>query len=123
MLDIIGLNIYFDHDIACLLGTAWNLFPVKKIAVAETATIYCPDCYPPALWWAKLEALNESGTGSKVESRVQQADPRTGETMNGNLLSEDGTYHRQNPSALANYPALKAFVVSAVEARKRFCAR
>jgi hypothetical protein len=97
LLDIIGLNIYFDHDIPTMLRVARELFPDKKIVVAETANIYRPDCHPPALWWAKFEALQESGLEVSWSPGFSVLTHELGEMMDGNLLSVDGTQHWQKP--------------------------
>ena len=95
LLDIIGLNIYFEHDIAHMLVAARHLFAGKKIVVAETANIYRPDCHPPALWWAKFEALQEADLEVSWNPGFSMLNHELGEAMAGNLLSADGTQHWQ----------------------------
>lgn len=97
LLDIIGLNIYFENDIPYMLVAARNLFPGKKVVVAETANIYRPDCHPPALWWAKFEALNEAELEVSWNPGFSMLTHELGEPMAGNLLSPDGTQHWQKP--------------------------
>lgn len=65
--------------------------------MAETANIYRPDCHPPALWWAKFEALNESDLEVIWNPGFTMLTHELGERMDGNLLSEDGTRHWQKP--------------------------
>ena len=93
LLDIVGLNIYFENDIPGMLAAARRLFPGKKIVVAETANIYRPDCHPPALWWAKFETLNEPDLEVCWNSGLNMLTHELGEPMHGNLLDEDGTQH------------------------------
>ncbi len=98
LLDIVGLNIYFENDIPGMLVAARALFPDKKVVVAETANIYRPDCHPPALWWAKFEALNEPELEVSWNPGLTMLTHELGERMAGNLLSEDGTQHWQKPN-------------------------
>jgi hypothetical protein len=95
LLDIIGLNIYFDNDIPHMLQTARNLFPGKKVVVAETANVYRPDCHPPALWWAKFESLDEEELAVSWSPGFTMLTHEMGAAMAGNLLSADGTKHWQ----------------------------
>ena len=97
LLDIVGLNIYFDNDIPAMLAAARQLFPDKRIVVAETANIYRPDCHPPQRWWAKFEALNEPELEVSWNPGFTMLTHELGERMDGNLLSEDGTQHWQKP--------------------------
>ncbi len=97
LLDIVGLNIYFDNNIPRMLAAARGLFPNKHVVVAETANIYRPDCHPPALWWAKFEALNEPELEVSWNPGLTMLTHELGERMHGNLLSEDGTQHWQKP--------------------------
>ena len=97
LLDIVGLNIYFDNGIPQMLAAARQLFPDKKVVVAETANIYRPDCHPPALWWAKFEALNEPDLEVSWNPGFTMLTHELGERMAGNLLSEDGTQHWHKP--------------------------
>ena len=100
LLDIVGLNIYFENDIPQMLVAARHLFPDKKVVVAETANIYRPDCHPPALWWAKFEALNEAELEASWNPGFTMLTHELGERMHGNLLSEDGTQHWQKPGGV-----------------------
>ncbi|GAB3898933.1 hypothetical protein [Spirosoma agri] len=97
LLDIVGLNIYFENDIANMLRAARQLFPDKKIVVAETANIYRPDCHPPALWWAKFEALHEANLEVSWNPGFPMLTHELGEAMAGNLLDADGTQHWRRP--------------------------
>jgi len=97
LLDIVGLNIYFDNDIPHMLAAARELFADKQVVVAETANIYRPDCHPPALWWAKFEALNETELEVSWNPGFTMLTHELGERMGGNLLSEDGTQHWHKP--------------------------
>ena len=97
LLDIVGLNIYFDNGIPQMLAAARQLFPGKKVVVAETANIYRPDCHPPARWWAKFEALDEPDLEVCWNPGLTMLTHERGERMNGNLLSEDGTLHWRKP--------------------------
>lgn len=97
LLDIVGLNIYFENDIPNMLAEARRLFPDKQVVVAETANIYRPDCHPPARWWAKFEALNEPDLEVSWNPGLTMLTHELGERMAGNLLSEDGTLHWQKP--------------------------
>lgn len=97
LLDIIGLNIYFDNDIAALLAAAQQLFPGKQVVVAETANIYRPDCHPPARWWAKFEALRDAQLEVSWNPGLTMLTHELGEPMHGNLLDEDGTQHWHRP--------------------------
>lgn len=99
LLDVVGLNIYFDHDLPGQLAAARRLFPAKQVVVAETANIYRPDCHPPALWWAKFEALNEPGLEVSWNPGLTMLTHELGERMHGNLLDEDGTTHWQRPAS------------------------
>ena len=93
LLDIVGLNIYFENDIPGMLVAARHLFPDKKIVVAETANIYRPDCHPSPLWWAKFEALGEPDLEVCWNPGLNMLTHELGEPMHGNLLDEDGTQH------------------------------
>ena len=97
LLDIVGLNIYFDNDIPQMLSVARQMFPDKKVVVAETANIYRPDCHPPARWWAKFEALGEADLEVSWNPGYTMLTHELGEQMDGNLLSENGTQHWQKP--------------------------
>ncbi|OGX81145.1 hypothetical protein [Hymenobacter coccineus] len=97
LLDVVGLNIYFDNDIPALLAAARQLFPGKAVIVAETANIYRPDCHPPALWWAKFEALGEPDLEVCWSPGLTVLTHELGERMAGNLLSEDGAQHWHRP--------------------------
>ena len=93
LLDIVGLNIYFENDIPGMLAAARRLFPGKEIVVAETANIYRPDCHHPALWWAKFETLNEPDLEVCWNPGLNMLTHELGEPMHGNLLDEGGTQH------------------------------
>ena len=97
LLDIVGLNIYFDNDISQMLAAARRLLPNQKVVVAETANIYRPDCHPPALWWAKFEALHEAELEVNWNPGYTMLTHELGEPMAGNLLSEGGTQHWHKP--------------------------
>ena len=101
LLDIVGLNIYFDNDLAALLAAARRLFPAQQVVVAETANIYRPDCHPPALWWAKFEALGEPELEVSWNPGLTMLTHELGEPMQGNLLDEDGTAHWRRPAPAA----------------------
>jgi hypothetical protein len=98
LLDIVGLNIYFDHDLPAQLAAARYLFPTQQVVVAETANIYRPDCHPPALWWAKFETLGEPDLEVSWNPGLTMLTHELGERMHGNLLDEDGTAHWQHPA-------------------------
>jgi hypothetical protein len=97
LLDIVGLNIYFENDIPGMLAAARRLFPDKQVVVAETANLYRPDCHPPARWWAKFEALNEPDLEVCWSPGLTILTHELGERMGGNLLGEDGTQHWHRP--------------------------
>ena len=97
LLDIVGLNIYFDNGIPQMLTAARQLFPDKKVVVAETANVYYPDCNPPARWWGKFEALNEPDLEVCWSPGLTMLTHERGERMGGSLLSEDGTQYWQKP--------------------------
>ena len=105
LLDIIGLNIYFDHDIPALLAAARALFPDKQVVVAETANVYRPDCHPPARWWAKFEVLREPALEVSWSPGLTVLTHELGERMAGNLLDEDGTVHWHRPDLRPFKPA------------------
>ena len=100
LLDIVGLNIYFDNDIPRMLAAARHLFPNQKVVVAETANIYRPDCHPPARWWAKFEALHEADLEVNWNPGLTMLTHEGGERMQGNLLDEDGTQHWQRSAPI-----------------------
>lgn len=93
LLDIVGLNIYFDNNIPEMLAAARHLFPHQRVVVAETGNLLRPDCHPPARWWAKFEALNEEALEVSWSPGLTMLTHEFGEQMHGNLLSEDGTQH------------------------------
>jgi len=97
LLDVVGLNLYFDHDLPGQLAAARQLFPGKDVVVAETGNLYRPDCHPPARWWAKFEALGEAGLEVSWSPGLTMLTHERGERMHGNLLDEDGTTHWQHP--------------------------
>jgi len=96
LLDVVGLNIYFDHDIAGNLAAARHLFPGQQVVVAETANVYYPACNPPACWWEKFEALGEPDLEVSWSPGLTILTHELGERMGGQLLLEDGTplWHR-----------------------------
>ena len=93
LLDIVGLNIYFENDIPGMLAAARRLFPAQQVVVAETGNLLRPDCHPPRLWWAKFEALGEPDLEVSWSPGLTMLTHELGERMAGNLLSEDGTQH------------------------------
>ena len=97
LLDMVGFNIYFGHDRPAQLAAAGQLFPTKRVVVAETANSYRPDCHPPALWWAKFEALGGPGLEVCWNPCLTMLTHELGERMHGNLLDEDGATHWQRP--------------------------
>ena len=97
LLDIVGLNIYFENDIPGMLAAARRLFPQQEVVVAETANVYRPDCQPPARWWAKFEALGEPALEVSWSPGLTILTHELGERMGGNLLDEDGTQHWRKP--------------------------
>ena len=101
LLDIVGLNIYFENDIAGMLAAARQLFPAQRVVVAETGNLLRPDCHPPALWWAKFEALAEPDLEVNWSPGLTMLTHELGEPMAGNLLSEDGTTHWLRPDLVA----------------------
>ncbi|MGI4736673.1 MAG: hypothetical protein ACRYG7_15985 [Janthinobacterium lividum] len=102
LLDIVGLNIYFENDIAGMLAAARRLFPAQRVVVAETGNLLRPDCHPPALWWAKFEALGEPDLEVNWSPGLTMLTHELGEPMAGNLLSEDGTTHWLRPDLVAS---------------------
>jgi hypothetical protein len=99
LLDIVGLNIYFDNDLPALLAAARALFPAQQVVVAETANIYRPDCNPPARWWAKFEDLHDETLEVSWNPGTPMRTHELGEPMHGNLLEADGTPHWHRPTA------------------------
>lgn len=97
LLDIVGLNIYFENDIPAMLAAARALFPGQQVVVAETGNLLRPDCHPPARWWAKFEALGEPALEVSWSPGLTMLTHELGERMHGNLLGEDGTRHWQKP--------------------------
>jgi hypothetical protein len=97
LLDIVGLNIYFENDLAGMLAAARQLFPSQRVVVAETGNLLRPDCHPPALWWAKFEALAEPDLEVNWSPGLTMLTHELGERMAGNLLGEDGTLHWCRP--------------------------
>ena len=97
LLDIVGLNIYFENDIPEMLAAARRLFPGQQVVVAETGNLMRPDCHPPARWWAKFEALREPALEVSWSPGLTMLTHELGERMHGNLLSEDGTPHWHKP--------------------------
>lgn len=97
LLDIVGLNIYFEHDIPAMLAAARRLFPDKQVVVAETGNLLRPDCHPPARWWAKFEALHEPDLKVSWSPGLTMLTHELGERMHGNLLGEDGAQHWHKP--------------------------
>lgn len=97
LLDIVGLNIYFENDIAGMLAAARRLFPAQKVVVAETGNLLRPDCHPPRLWWAKFEALNEPDLEVSWSPGLTMLTHEYGEPMHGNLLDPDGRQHWHRP--------------------------
>ena len=91
LLDIVGLNIYFDHDLPAQLAAARQLFPRQQVVVAETANVYYPACNPPARWWAKFEALGQAGLEVSWSPGLTILTHERGERMGAQLLGEDGT--------------------------------
>ena len=104
LLDIVGLNIYFDNDIPAMLAAARALFPAQEVVVAETANTLRPDCHPPARWWAKFEALGEPDLAVSWSPGLTMLTHELGEPMCGNLLDPDGRQHWHRPAA-AGRPA------------------
>lgn len=98
LLDIVGLNIYFDHDIPAQLAAARQLFPAQQVVVAETANVYYPDCNPPARWWAKFEALGQPALEVSWSPGLTILTHERGERMGGQLLTEDGTQFWHRPA-------------------------
>jgi hypothetical protein len=47
LLDIVGLNVYFESDIARILAAVRQLFPAQRVVVAETGNLLRPNCHPP----------------------------------------------------------------------------
>lgn len=97
LLDIVGLNIYFENDIPAMLAAARAIFPGQHVVVAETGNLLRPDCHPPARWWAKFEALGEPLLEVSWSPGFTMLTHELGERMHGNLLSEDGTQHWHKP--------------------------
>lgn len=97
LLDVVGLNIYFENDLPALLAAARRLFPAQAVVVAETGNLMRPDCHPPARWWAKFEALAESALEVSWSPGLAMLTHELGEPMHGNLLDADGTTHWQKP--------------------------
>jgi len=102
LLDVVGLNIYFENDIPGMLAAARRLFPRQQVVVAETGNLHRPDCHPPARWWAKFEALNEPELEVSWSPGLTMLTHEYGERMAGNLLDEDGTTHWRKHSAVSS---------------------
>ena len=98
LLDVVGLNIYFDHNnIAEQLQAARELFPNKQVVVGETANLYYPDCNPPARWWEKFERLDQPELVVSWSPGLRILTHELGEPMGGNLLEPDGFAHWHRP--------------------------
>jgi len=105
LLDIVGLNIYFENDIPGMLAAARALFPDQQVVVAETGNLMRPDCHPPARWWAKFEALGEPDLEVNWSPGLTMLTHELGERMAGNLLDEDGTAYWRRPRAMGRTQA------------------
>jgi hypothetical protein len=97
LLDIVGLNVYFDNDIPHMLAAARHLFPGQKMVVAETANIYRPDCHPPG-GGLNSRPLDETDLEVNWNPGLTMLTHEGGERMQGNLLDEDGTQHWRIPT-------------------------